>query len=261
MPGPFPGMDPWLEAPDLWKGFHDTMVVKTKEVLQPDLNQRGYYVELGERVWVVEDEQNIWPDDLVFRRLPTRETSAAPNAAVADEPIRVARPGEEMSESFLQIRTAVSHELVACIEFVSHSNKQSGRGRESYQEKQRELDNGNVHLVEIDLLRSGQHVVAVPEWVVARCKPWDYLINVGRRESDVYEFYPVALRRRLPRVAVPLKTGDADAVLDVQEVVDRSYDISAYAMWLPYEQAPIPPLNSEDAAWADGILKQAGLRK
>src|SRR5436309_1645946 len=40
MPSPFPGMDPYLESRNLWKGVHDSLVYRMLEDLQPQLQPR-----------------------------------------------------------------------------------------------------------------------------------------------------------------------------------------------------------------------------
>ena len=37
MPSPFPGMDPYLEDPDVFPDFHDSFVTYLRESLQPQL--------------------------------------------------------------------------------------------------------------------------------------------------------------------------------------------------------------------------------
>ena len=261
MPGPFPGMDPWLENPALWKGFHDALVIKTVEILQPTLNESGYFITSGERVWVVEDERSIWPDHVIFRQRTARPAEPAGSVAVADEPILIARFDEEVREIFAEIRTLSDKELITTIEFLSPANKADANGRRVYQQKQRELRDAGVHLVEVDLLRSGPHVLDVPESMAEGIKPWEYLVNVSRRGGRDYEVYPIRLRNRLPRIRVPVKSPDDDVILDLQEVFDRAYDIGAYRLHVDYTQSPRPALDRDDAAWADGILRSVGLRK
>ena len=130
-----------------------------------------------------------------------------------------------------------------------------------YPRKQLELKDAGVHLVEIDRIRRGPHVAEVPEEVIEEPRPWDYLVNLVRRGSGEYQFYPIRLRDRLPRLRIPLKIGDADAVLDLQAVFDRAYDIGPCPERLRYERDPAPPLVAEDAAWADQILRDKGLRQ
>lgn len=76
-----------------------------------------------------------------------------------------------------------------------------------YERKQQELCEAGVHLVEVDFIRRGPHVLEIPETVVEEFRPWDYLVNLARRGSGEYEFYPLRLRERLPRIRVPLKPG------------------------------------------------------
>jgi len=81
MPSPFPGMDPWLERNTEWPGFHDILIVKTVEVLQPLLRNRGYYANPGERVWLTEPGRPIYPDVVTIQRRtqrpPSTDTSVA----------------------------------------------------------------------------------------------------------------------------------------------------------------------------------------
>jgi hypothetical protein len=256
-------MDPWLEAPSVWKGFHDALIVKTVEMLQPGLNRDGYFIDIGERVWIAEDERGVWPDHLIFHT-PHRESSTGQHSvAVADEPhvIEHFRAGESMREIFAEIRKSAGRDLVTSIEIVSPTNKRDGKGRDLYQQKQRELGDSGVHLVEIDLLRGGTQIFDVPEAVLEGIRPWDYIINLSRRGSRRYELYAVEIRSPLPRIKIPLKSDHPDAVLDLQQAVDYAYQIGAYPMRIEYARNPVPSLSPEDAKWADEILKEHGLRK
>jgi Protein of unknown function (DUF4058) len=75
-------------------------------------------------------------------------------------------------------------------------------------------------------LRSGPHVLAVPEYAARREAEYDYLICVNRAKEprDTYEIYPRRLRERLPRLGVPLAESDPDVVLDLQAVVAKVYE-------------------------------------
>ena len=53
--------------------------------------------------------------------------------------------------------------MVTTIEVLSPRNKTAGsEGRKLYRQKQREILSSDTHLLEIDLLRAGQHTVAAP---------------------------------------------------------------------------------------------------
>lgn len=49
MPSPFPGMDPYLEHPGLWPGFHNLLIANLADDLSPHLRPR-YYVAVEQRV-------------------------------------------------------------------------------------------------------------------------------------------------------------------------------------------------------------------
>jgi SAM-dependent methyltransferase len=80
--------------------------------------------------------------------------------------------------------------------------------------------------VEIDLLRTGPHVLAVAEWMARAQGPYHYLVCVNRAEKarEDYDLYPRTLPERLPKIGVPLAGKDSDAVLDVQAVLEHVAD-------------------------------------
>jgi hypothetical protein len=255
-------MDPWLETPHVWPGFHGRLINETATILQPELRARGYFIDAGERIWLAEPSRAVYPDDAVFRAQPMRGVMRADSSAVIDveEPVCITRTPVEVREQYLEIYDIRGRELVTGIEYLSPTNKTTTRGRELYEQEQIELCNSNVHLVEIDLLRGGQHILDIPLDVVRPFHPWHYLINLVRRGTDQFQFYPISVRRRLPRIRIPVKEGDEDAVLDIQRVFDRCYDIGPYPEHLNYESDPVPPLSDEDADWADKLLREKGLR-
>lgn len=262
MPSPFPGMDPWLESPTEWPGFHDILIVAAVEVLQPQLRGRGYYANPGERVWLMEPHRPIYPDVALIRR-PRPPAGSVHESGVAvlepDEPLRIPIPRVEVHEGFVEIFDAAQNRLVTGIEFVSPANKIDHDGRRLYQQKQQEMREAGVHLVEIDLIRRGPHVLDIPQRVVEEARPWDYLVNLARRGGREFEVYPISMFNRLPRIRIPLKTGDEDATLDLQHVFDRSYDIGPYPERLNYA-VNLPELGEEQTRWADELLTAKGFR-
>lgn len=54
MPSPFPGMDPYLEGPTYWSGFHTRFIVAIGDAIAEQLPP-GYYAEVELHVWL-EDE-------------------------------------------------------------------------------------------------------------------------------------------------------------------------------------------------------------
>jgi hypothetical protein len=253
----FPGMDPYLEDPQLWHGVHNSMVVYLRDHLQPQLDSR-YVAAVEERVFVEGPDREIIPDTWLAR---TR-SPAAPGVAVldADAPVEVQVTPLEIHESYVAILDRQSgHRVVTIIEVVSPTNKFAGPGRLSYETKQREVLGSQTHLVEIDLLRSGPHVLAVPEWAARGKGPYDYLVCINRAHGlrDRYQLHPVPLQARLPRVGIPLAGGDPDVTLDLQAVLCQTYDAGRYRERIRYDRPCQPPLLPVDQAWADSIIQQS----
>jgi len=258
MPSPFPGMDPYLEHPEVWPGVHARLVGEAAALLQPRLRARGYYVDIGERIWLAQPQRPVYPDLTVVR--PARPRPADKTVAVAepDEPVRVARADVQVREPYLVIYRAEGAEVVTGIEVLSPTNKLDRQGRARYEQKQAETREAGVHLVEIDLLRDGPRVVEFPDVLLEDLPRHDYVVNVARRGGEDYEIYPIRIRDRLPRVRVPLKVGDEDEVLDLQAVLDHTYEQGPYPERLDYTRPPTPPLADDDAGWAAELLRSEG---
>ncbi len=255
----FPGMDPYLEVPELWPGVHNILIVNILNYLTPLLRPR-YIAAVEERVFVEgPHEREFIPDVLLKQGRPPREHGSTA-VLDADEALEVQLPALEMHESYLEILDRHSGQrVVAVLEVLSPANKYAGPGRDSYLAKQREVLASQAHLIEIDLLRRGPHTMAVPEWLARQHATYDYLICVNRAAGlrDRFRIYPRQLRERLPRIRVPLADGDPDVVLDVQAVVAQTYEAGSYRERLRYDQPCVPSLSAEDQAWADELIRAA----
>jgi hypothetical protein len=125
MPSPFPGMDPYLETPDLWPDVHHELISQIRSAL--NLRLRPKYVARVElRVYISEQD-------------------------------------DEIKEARLEIKHLETGNLVTLIEVLSPTNKIRGaRGRASFLGKREETLASDVHWVEIDLLRGGVPSVSRP---------------------------------------------------------------------------------------------------
>lgn len=266
MPGPFPGMDPYLEAPAYWHGFHNRLISYASEALNNSMPS-GFVADIKERLYVVEAERNVYADIAVLHR-PARPEEPESRSAVAlaleadPSEIVIAYP-PEINEWFIQIRTTRKPlRIVTILEVLSPANKLEGSvGQKEYRQKQREVLQSETHLLEIDLLHIGSHTVAAPlDYLLARGK-WDYLACLHRgTERYRYECWLNHLRERLPRVRVPLTDEHPDVILDLQAVFDHAYDAGRYREAVDYrEELPIA-LESEEAKWVDVLLREKGLR-
>ena len=66
MPSPFPGMDPYLEGPSLWRDVHQSLITYIRDALQPQIAPR-YVARIDERVHIGEPPRAILPDITVSR--------------------------------------------------------------------------------------------------------------------------------------------------------------------------------------------------
>lgn len=269
MPSPFPGMDPYLEHPVLWEGVHARMVVAIANRLQPLLDPR-YVATVEERVYIEGPQRRtgggsqrrhkkvgVSLRETLSVGAPT-EQALAERVPYSDGAVIVEVEPLEVRQSRIEILDAYNDmKLVTLIELVSPTNKAAGPGRESYLQKQQEVLDGDCHLVEIDLLRRGDHVLAVPEWKLDDLQDHAYLACVCRWPRRTrYELYPMPLREPLPEIAVPLADPDPDVFLPLQDVLTQVYDDGRYLRRIRYEEPCEPQLDSEDQAWADSLVAE-----
>jgi hypothetical protein len=247
MKSPFPGMDPYLEAPDLWRGLHLRLINHIAEYLQPQLLPR-YVAMVEERIMLGAIDGERVPDlGIVQSTVPSRSGGTAvlvPTDCVQPEVVEV--PELRQPHRFVEVRRARDGELVTVIEVLSPGNK-SGTGLAQYEAKQQQYLLSDINLVEIDLLHRGRHAIAVP---ADRITPSDYRVSVLPAGSTRFELYRISLREPLPRFRVPLQSDDPEVALDLQAVLDRCYEAGAYSYVIRYDQPPGVPLSAEDAAWA-----------
>ena len=261
MKSPFPGMDPYLEKH--WRDVHASMVIYARDQLQ-DLLPAGLKARVEERVFVdfgKDKPQDRYPDVRVTEE-PRSKGGAANGAAVTAvaEPL-VIEDAEPLTETFVEIRDAGSeNRVVTVLEFLSPTNKRAGEGYDLYTAKQQELRAARVSLVEVDLLRSGKHVLGVRIDLIPVAHRTPYMACVRRGwKPGIAEVYPVALWEPLPTIKVPLRETDRDVFLNLQSLIERAYQNGGYED-TDYRQEPDPPLSAADQAWADELLRGQGLR-
>jgi hypothetical protein len=262
MKSPFPGMDPYLEQ--YWRDVHHSLCTYARDALQPQVRP-AMIARVDERL-VVEtadgDLRSIYPDVKVVERTRGQPAGADIGVAVA-EPLVVSRvvESEPATEGFIQIiDTTTGGRLVTVIEFLSLSNKLPGPGQEQYRQKQRELREAGVNLVEVDLLRAGDWVLQAPRDRIPVKHRTSYRACVYRASKpDKFEFYSFAINDALPAFRIPLREQDKDATLNLQALIDLTYHNGAYD-FIDYGKPPVPPLEAEAAAWADEVLRVARKR-
>ncbi len=265
MASPFPGMDPYLEDRMLWNDVHHGMITYISNALQAQLRPR-YVVRIEERMYIEESKREIVPDVAVLKsRTPTTGATALMEPE-CDTPVVLRLEEHLHTEGVIHILDRTRDmRVVTIIELLSPTNKEPrSKGWELYRQKQEEVLKSDVHLVEIDLLRGGEYVLAPPYHALKEQvgTQWHYMVSISRADDPSnFLLYPRTIRERLPRIAVPLAIGDRDAVLDLQAVLTQCYEDGAYEDTIDYRrEPPPPPFSAEDLAWIDQLLREKGRR-
>lgn len=264
MPSPFPGMDPYLESH--WRDVHSRLIVYLADAIQDGLPS-ALRARIEERV-VMElpdvDDPGRYPDVRVVEYLPDAvpvRPRLSLGTAVA-EPILLETAREHLTETFIEIIDVESgNKVVTVIEVLSPTNKTPGEGMKSYQSKQHEVCDSDTSLVEIDLLRGGEHVLAIPLQHIPSDQRTPYMICVRRAwVKGMAEVYPMPLPHPLPAIKIPLRQTDEDVVIALQPLVELCYRRGGYEGTINYNQDPRVPFAGWEAEWADRLLREAGRR-
>ena len=122
MQSPFPGMDPYLETPDLWPDVHHGLISQMRAVLNSALRPT-YVARIALREYISDDDTLL---------------------------------DNEVKEARIEIRHVATRSVVTLIEILKHTNKAAGtQGQASFLlETARKLDS-DANWVELDLLRAG----------------------------------------------------------------------------------------------------------
>jgi Protein of unknown function (DUF4058) len=261
MPSPFPGMNPYLEHPELFPGLHHLLISEIAKLLTPKLRPK-YRVAVEVRMYETTDNSSLLvgiPDVIVKSRQTATDSTIA-NVAVAaptSEPLKVKIPMPvAIKEGYLEVREVGTEILVTTIEILSPANKRHGKGRKMYEEKREQVLANRTNLVEIDLLRKGNPMPMIGNNISSH-----YRILVCRGNSRPYaDLYAFNLLDIIPTFPLPLRSGDTEPVIDLQALLNEIYDLYGYDLVVDYSQETVPALSEEDAAWADALLREKGLR-
>ena len=258
MKSPFPGMDPFLERH--WKDVHSRFMVYASTQLNRQLPEE-LLARVEESLAVETDDgrmRTVYPDISIAEQ-PTSfagQQSEPVGVAIAD-PFEVPLPMEAPPQRRLEIIDSGSgNRIVTVIELLSPVNKTMPVGRAAYRKKQSEYIQGMVNLVEIDLLRCGEFVMAMPEeeWPLIHLAPYKICIRRLNRPW-VAAGIGIQLEDKLPSIAIPLRKHDRDVVLELQPIMDACYRDGRYYT-IDYRRALNPPLSAEESKWAEVLIQQ-----
>jgi hypothetical protein len=261
MPTPFPGMDPYLERRAYWREIHLQLIAELARKLNPILRPR-YRVATEQHTYTLTlmgtEERIGMPDVMVVDRDSPRAVLQPLSTTITATPTTVELPmPERVIERYLEVRDVENGDVITAIEILSPTNKVMPDGRRQYEKKRLQVLGSQTNLVEIDLLRSGRpmtmHSLASTQS--------DYRIWVSRApqrpQGDVYLF---GVRTPIPLLPIPLRPGEPEPSVDLNMILHELYDLLNYDLVLDYRKDAQPKLEGKDAAWADALLREHGLR-
>lgn len=229
MPSPFPGMDPYIETPQLWPAFQHQLLACLYQILLPGLVDR-YRARVGTRTYV------------------------------SEMPLFTSVVREQFVEEFIEIRNRTDGKLVTLVEVVSPANKTTPAGRVAYLDARQQAIGQRAGVVEIDLIMQGKPLLTYSR---DGLQEYDYAVTVTRPNApDRYEIYTATLQKKLPKFKLPLAADDRDALLDLQAAFGRAYDLGAFANQIDYAGPPPPdvPFTGAYRTWTEELFKQMKLR-
>jgi hypothetical protein len=255
MPTPFPGMDPYLERSYLWGGVHTRLIVAIADELGSKIRPH-YRVDIERRTYVsvVPAGETVGePDVFIIASPGLSPTTLTSSVAKGGMPYIGELPlPEEVTERYLEVREVKTGEVITVIELLSPKNKSRGEGRRQYEEKRLKVLGSATHLVEIDLIRAGE---PLPVRVGGNGRHSDYRMIVSRApqrpRADVYLF---SVRDPIPDIPIPLRSGEIEPILQLNQLLHDLYDRANYDLGIDYSQPPEPPLSADDSEWAAELL-------
>ena len=254
---PFPGMNPYLEDPLIWPGFHNRLIANLADNLGTRVPD-NYRVDIEERTEVVtSDGSNPEP---TLRRPDVRVTdtsgiserrdllpaSAVTTAAVAEPPenavaVQLGMP-DELRVTYLYVQRMPDWKVVTVVEVLSPANKIAGEGRRNYLHKREEVLASGVSLVEIDLLRGGQPMPLQTPTATPPLPSHHYRILVCRGwERPNAVLYPFRVQQAIPRFTLPLSPEDDEPEVDLGPIVNAMHHRARYAQVTQYAAPPPGP--------------------
>jgi hypothetical protein len=245
-------MDPYLEVQPFWNDLHTTMIGVIKGALKKRVPP-NYSVWSDVYVWLHEPDAETRrgrPDDFVTSQANTERaggltTLPAPSTAILPA---IRREGNK----YLKIKEVRTDRVITVLELLSPANKTPGDEYDAFLAKRNEYLATKTNVVEIDLHRTGKRMpMGEPAPPLA-----DYYAFVSREADFPHTaIWHFSVRERLPDIAIPLKPEDGFIMLPLQPCFDAAYDQGPYDKEVDYTRPPRVPLQGEDGAWAESLLK------
>lgn len=253
---PFPGMDPYLEAH--WRDVHTSMMTYIRDQIQEQLPY-DLVARVEETVSVdyEDSSRSIAPDVRVVEDFDDAVLGDQTVSVAVAEPLLVLEEVRQIARHVQILDVSSGERVVTAIEVLSPTNKLTPSGREDYCRKQQDYLDARINLVEIDLLRGGEYVLAAALKKIPQAKRRPYMMSVQCR--TITKLFGASLREPLPVIPIPLRPTDREVSLNLQQIIDLVYARGRYVK-LSYQSDPEPAFSPEDSPWVDQLLREQGRR-
>jgi hypothetical protein len=250
-------MNPYLERAEVWHDFHTRFIPAAATAIGRLVAPR-YFTKIEEHLYVHEPSAQERfslgrPEISVHPRIDAAPPAGSVGLVEAPASVGLLTDVDFERVRYLEIRDRFNRDVVTVFELLSPSNKYAGADRSQYVSKVKRVLESQTNFVELDLLRGGPRM----SWAgLPKCDYYALVSRAGTRFRDPPEaqVWPIGLRDRLPQIPIPLRTGEAEPMLDLQEIVNEVYDSAGYSLYI-YDGPPEPALSAGDAAWAEQLLR------
>lgn len=253
MRNPFPGMNPYLEHPELWHQVHNRLIVGIADAIAEQVAPQ-YLVSIEQRIYhAFDDPQSlVGIADVGIKREPWGAQSVDSESIVSTltkpQRVQVQMPWE-VKERYLEVREVATKALITVIEVLSPTNKRNGEGRSLYEAKRLKILASKTHLVEIDLLRLGKPMT------IQGAQQSHYRILVSRAserpDADLFAF---DLQEEIPDFPIPLRGERPEPIVNLQTILNETYQRGRLDLLVDYSSQPVPELEESDRRWAQEML-------
>ncbi|MBC8100043.1 MAG: DUF4058 family protein, partial [Armatimonadetes bacterium] len=267
---PYKGINAHLHSDfqhtDGWGGFHSAQIIDLMRALdrklpagyivdnEQSMQIRDYHPDSGEAL-KPDARSNIKPDTVIVQAYPGMAGGGSALAEAIDTPTRTltATATADYDDQRLYLRAVAIRVLepdlrfgrvVTLIELLSPSNKPGGSGFWQYAEKRILTLQAGIVLVELDYLHETPSPVPyIPSYPAHDPAAYPYSILVTDPRPTLAQgkaqFYGIRVDQVLPRVAIPLGTGDAAIAFDFNAAYQQTFtSASVYGLRADYAQLP-----------------------
>ena len=237
----FPGMNPYLEHPDLWPKIHPLLVSALAVLLQKKV-AAGYVVTLASHTYRASGEPNLIVD----------ETSSSPEGSRSrQQPVTIYVPMTQVvHESYIEIRHGTTNAVVTVVDILTPRRKRDRCVRRSYEQNCEKIFSSSTHFLEIDLLRGWEPIFAYGTGGA------DYRVLVSRSDQRPRAaLYAWQVNEAIPPITVPL-AGSETTLIDLKESLVEVQQQLPLEL-LDYSRPPLPPLEPQSATWLETLLGSA----